>query len=314
MKLYRDLLVLMMCGLGIASALSPSSFVESLSARGSFSDAHTLAKRQAGPLGTSIFFKYLWVSQCGYAPVYNPDEISIQVSSTLSVPNNLLDKAARLVYLLTRFMPRPLFRALSQNMSVGVFVHRQDLPSAFPEYTAKADTPQCAGRCDAECSQTCIETGDKFDTQWVYGGPRVLVASQNLNCDRDLFNDPQFGLLNLLVSEICQITGNLLPPGTSQALYQSYQTALDTNIWVSSTAMRSASDYFLQASLTWFASTRLTDLTTGGMNICGEQPCSTEIDSRKRIEELDPGLYDVMNEVYNNGRRYIRGGITVCRW
>lgn len=62
------------------------------------------------------------------------------------MPSINLFQAARLVYRLTRFMPRPLFRALSQNMSVGVFVHRQDLPSAFPEYTSRADTPNCASK------------------------------------------------------------------------------------------------------------------------------------------------------------------------
>ncbi|XP_046371925.2 uncharacterized protein LOC124145969 isoform X1 [Haliotis rufescens] len=248
-------------------------------------------------------FKYFWVTQCGYHSV-NTSSPSIEVRGTEHVSDAVLEKAARLTHLIVSFMSPTLFRRVAANVAVGIYYRRTEDPSVFPEYTP---APNCRNVCTGNCSLTCSDRGLPVAYEIAYGGRLVVVPAQNVACSSS--NPNQFE--NLLVAEF------------SRALYKYGLTETqklkleDANrdaqsVWGKEIPV---TDYFRQATLSWFQSTKLNSGTTYGMNSCqGSALCPSEWYSRNNIRQKDHRLYDALNDIYNNDRAYIHGGITLCEW
>ncbi|XP_046568646.1 uncharacterized protein LOC124277036 [Haliotis rubra] len=248
-------------------------------------------------------FKYVWATQCGYSST-TPSVPSIEVRGTTHVSDAVLQKAARLTHLMVSFMSPTLFRRVAANVAVGIYYRRTEDPSVFPEYTP---TPNCRTTCTGNCSLTCSDHGLPVLYEVAYGGRLVVVPAQNVECSSTNPNHYE----NLLVAEFSR---SLYKYGLTESLKQK---VLDANMDALSAWGRTIPviDYFRQASLAWFQSTKLNSATTYGMNTCqGSALCPSEWFSRNNMKQKDNRLYDALNDIYNNDRAYIHGGVTLCDW
>ncbi|XP_067670533.1 uncharacterized protein [Haliotis asinina] len=248
-------------------------------------------------------FKYMWATQCGYSNT-KPSAPSIEVRGTTHVSDAALQKAARLTHLMVSFMSPTLYRRVAANLAVGIYYRRTEDISVFPEYTP---TPNCRNICTGNCSLTCSDRSLPLAYEIAYGGRLVVVPAQNVECSST--NPNQFE--NLLVAEFSRsIYKYVLTDSHKQKVLDANSDA--PSAWGMTIPVI---DYFRQASLSWFQSTKLNSATTYGMNTCqGSALCPNEWFTRNNMKQKDSRLYEVLNDIYNNDRAYIHGGINLCDW
>ncbi|XP_041375907.1 uncharacterized protein LOC121388552 [Gigantopelta aegis] len=259
-----------------------------------------------GAVNKTTGFSHLWVTRCRiFREKPNPTQKSILVSATLNVDEEILYKGARLVNLLTRFIPHDLYDSVAESMSVGIYSEGHEHPDVFPEYMP---IEECKATCRGDCSKTCTDRGIQISQQISYDGRRVVVPDGDKDCP---FRDPVTRLQNLLVKEFAS---SLLKHGLTDTYKRQLEEAHKSglSVWVGRPPVNR---YFQQATLSWFQATKLSPRVTYGMNRCsGGVICYDEQSSRQNMKETDALLYSVLNAIFNNKNSYLIGGITLCEW
>ncbi|KAL5005214.1 hypothetical protein ScPMuIL_018670 [Solemya velum] len=255
-------------------------------------------------------FKRMWVTQCG-AGFDKPEGASLEVAVTVAVSDTALRKAAKLVYLMVRFMPPSIFLRLTEKSSVGLF-NSDEYISEFPEYDSQGACISAGSCSDPQCNKFCTVDSRPIYPEWSYGGPRAVSVDGNLMCGEELYNPNEKE--NLLITAFAE---TILKYGLSESLISqinsTYTTAMQHNTWrhFIPNVMR-VSKYFKAATSVWFAgSPVMKNSDTGGMHICS---CHNEWDYRQNIKQNDPALYALLNEIYNNKREYLEGRLHMCDW
>ncbi|KAL8570752.1 hypothetical protein ACOMHN_006902 [Nucella lapillus] len=128
-------------------------------------------------------FKETDVSQSGHiVHGYRPSGSYIKVIGSPQASQAAVNRLADEVHkMLRNAPPQILANLVSHNSGIGIFREAEKM-MVFPEYAALRDTPQCRGRCDGACSQTCTFDGRKWETVGGTGGSMAVVEEENVMC------------------------------------------------------------------------------------------------------------------------------------
>lgn len=266
-----------------------------------------------------------YVTQCNYNSMEKPPGASIQVlGAELDYPT-ATSKAAKLLHLLVRFMPRPLYLKIAERNNVGLFSTRHLPASMFEEFD---DMPQeCEGRCtmtfvngkEYDCSVWCTSSYHPYQPYyplnylWSYGNfSRLYLAETNMVCQG--FNPGNNE--NLLIREFgFMMMTRIMDEDLQAQLEEAYTSAVVNNTWPQIT---SKYDYFMKATLVWFNG--ISYNSAGGMSCLvqysasGFPLCTDNFGQRQYLKEKDNKLYKILNYVYNNNREYVNADTGVCEW
>lgn len=281
-------------------------------------------KRQAGASGVNVTY---YVTRCGYDNEVQPtDEPSIPVMGVKVKNGESVRKAARLIHLMTRFMPRPLFRKLAEmNSSVGIF-SLSGLPDAF----LPPDLQTCQSSCQniylpdgqqIDCTSTCTNThyphagpNTPIIFLWAYGNlTTTYVVETNIMCGTG-FNPG--GSENLLVREFgLHVMLRAMDPETRAALDEAYTEAASARLYQQ---LSNVYDYFMKATQAWFNAAMQ---SLGGMACQYTMDpntflplCTSPYEQRQYLKTIDPKLYQILSKVYDNSREYVETGTSLCVW
>lgn len=257
-----------------------------------------------------VSFRYYYVTHDGKAYNYKPSAPSIAIAATENVPNDAMRKAADIVSHMTKNSPKEVFSTLASFQGVGLFSAEEGL-TVYPEHSRFADRPECYGRCDGACINTCMANGQKWRTMaGTTTTTRTVVLDDNVMCNAE---DPYQHQENILSHEFSHLVELALPTSWHNKLQAAFRHAYEKRLWTVGTyAMQSAREYFGEATEAWFYATLRTDVT-GGLNMCGTRSiCKSEKAVRDHIRQHDPQLFEVLSYAYTNGRPELEGGMGAC--
>lgn len=270
------------------------------------------------------------VTQCNYDNVEKPEGPSIQVLGVnLEFPEATL-KAAKLLHLLVRFMPRSLYLQVTEMNTVGLFSTNNLPADMFNDFQSMPR--ECSGRCtlalvggvEVDCSTWCTTKEHPYQPTytlnylWSYGNfSRVFLTDTNMVCKG--YNPgvtPLRGTINLLIQEFGFMMMTRIMNATLKAqVDDAFTTARANNTWP---AITSKYDYFMKATLVWFNGIR--NSNAGGMSCLeiyassGLALCTDSFGQRQYIKQKDIKLYKILNYVYNNNREYVNAETSLCDW
>lgn len=224
-------------------------------------------------------FQYKYVLNNGDIHSTQPNGTPVvTITATSNVPEVALSTAAHTISLVVRHMPSDIFNTLATKLGVGIFTKAETL-TVFPENAKYRDTPECKGRCDGNCSITCLSDGRKIDTiAGMSNHHRTVVLDDNVLCDEQ---DPYGHKENILVHEFGHLVMDSFPRDLKNRLLYVYDYIIKHNVWTSSYATSNADEYWAEATTSYFgAITR--DGPAGGMNnvICHVTNTVPPIDKR----------------------------------
>lgn len=268
------------------------------------SHQHDIIRRELGD------FKTLWVTQCGFGNVKQDGVPAVKVEATQGVSDDSLQKAARLVFLMCRFMRPSVFLAMSDaGVGVGVFAKGESI-TEFPEFSFWADTPECSGTCVGDCAVTCTGNRKYSELAGLGGYLRAAVVETNLICDPN--DDVYLGYLNVLAHEFAHTIHSHLDP-TEFDVNNAYAT--NSNNWdAGSYATSNVFEYWAESTTAFFMTSKMGPSSTGGLNYCGDSVCTNETAARANVETGDSLLYNILSDVYLDSRDELPGRMTPCDW
>lgn len=251
-----------------------------------------------------LSYKSAWIKPCSIDFSYNsskPSGTSFELTATDMVDDKVVEKAARLIQLMMRFIERGTLPILS-GISYGIFSSQQLLTDAFPEY---AVTEECKFSCNGSCESLCYNGLPRANSSSL-PGLKVIVIDSNIACQED---DPEQGTLNLLIKTFAEALFTiLLPPQQLEVFRVNYENV--KSVWGFNN--ESVTTYLTEGVVTWLNART----SAGVMNICGTggQLCVTEWEKRQNMKTKDPVLYQILNDLFNDGREYLISRISTCEW
>jgi pyruvoyl-dependent arginine decarboxylase (PvlArgDC) len=257
-------------------------------------------------------FKYLYLASDGN--IYDsPGTGRLEVAATLKVSKDAHYTALYNLRMLTFHMPNEVFEQLARDARVGLFT-AEDKITIFPETAHLKDRPECAGRCDGACKNTCTSDGRKSES--LNGITAAGISCQvvdNIMCTPA---DPKDGKNNGLVHEVAHSIHRCgIPTEYTEKITQAYDNARKNNIWdLSSYAMSNEKEYFAVGTTVFF-NVHKQESQSGGMNKCGKpegQFCDSETEARNWLKSRDPQLFEILSYVYTNHQPTLPGCMTIC--
>ncbi|CAH1775839.1 unnamed protein product, partial [Owenia fusiformis] len=259
-----------------------------------------------------VDFKFKWVASDGSIRNENNGvDTLVEVAATTGVSETAHMIGSKIVGNMLRYAPDSYFEALANNGRVGFFLQAEG-STVYPEYVHLKDRPECAGRCNDDCSDTCIDDTRKYDLLPGIGGVRATCVDDNLLCNS---SDPYGSTYNVLNHEFAHTYHQYgLPEVIQIQISIAYQNAYALGIWdTDSKAMANDLEYFAEASTVFFNTNNHGNFS-GGMNSCGRPSgfCQNEAEARDWLNFADNDIYNILVEVYTGNRPMLPGDLAVC--
>lgn len=267
--------------------------------------------RNLTDIGKRTSFRYHYLTPSGQCYPYKPSEVHIAIAATNNVYDRALTVACHTLAKMTRHMPREVFVSTSQSSGVGIFTMAETL-AAYPVNAALADRPQCYGRCDGGCRNTCTFDNRKWATVPGMTNSISLSNMESVLCmPRDIYG----GTENIITHEFAHLVHIYMGLQWKNKISAAYRNARQHRLWqMNSYSMATEYEYFAVASESFLGSITRTDtITTGGMNLCnGRSLCRGETENRNFLKQHDPKVYEVLTYAYTNNDVSKLSGIDPC--